>query len=100
LADLHHLAGWSSFEWDLTPVAAGHFRFANPSDNQALLAEAYGVDITRWPGFPVLRRLRELQLVTSVVPVLHSNPGLRQQWQHRSQTFRAGDVGARWELYR
>jgi Ser/Thr protein kinase RdoA (MazF antagonist) len=87
-------------EWDLAPVATGHFRFARPTDNQALLAAAYGFDITTWDGFPVLRRLRELQLVTSVVPVLQSNPGLRQQWGHRFRTFQAGDTAARWELYR
>jgi hypothetical protein len=87
-------------EWDLTPVAAGHLRFANRADNQSPLAEAYGFDITAWAGFPVLRRLRELQLVTSVVPVLRSNPGLYEQWEHRLRTFRTGDGDERWELYR
>jgi aminoglycoside phosphotransferase (APT) family kinase protein len=87
-------------EWDLTPVAAGHLRFVTRADNQTPLVAAYGFDVTTWDGFPALRRLRELQLVTSVVPVLRSNPGLYEQWQHRLQTFREGDGGARWELYR
>jgi hypothetical protein len=85
-------------EWDLTPVAVGHLRFGNTT-NQPLLAAGYGFDITTWPGFPTFRRLRELQLVTSVVPVLRSNPTLRQQWQHRLQTFRSGNMTARWERY-
>jgi hypothetical protein len=85
-------------EWDLTPVAVGHLRFAAHKNNQAF-ATAYGFDVTAWVGFPVLRRLRELQLVTSVVPVLASNPALREQWRHRLQTFRAGDTAARWEPY-
>jgi hypothetical protein len=80
-------------------VAAGHLRFVSKADNQTRLAAAYGFDVTAWDGFAVLRRLRELQLVTSVVPVLRSNPGLRQQWQHRLRTFRDGDEDARWELY-
>lgn len=61
-------------EWDLTPVAVGNIRFNNTTDSHALLAASYGVNITTWPYFPVLRRIRELQLVTSVVPVLRSNP--------------------------
>jgi hypothetical protein len=85
-------------EWDLTPVAVGHLRFGNTA-NQPLLAASYGFDITTWPGFPTFRRLRELQLVTSVVPVLRSNPTLRQQWQHRLETFKRGDMTARWERY-
>ncbi|OLB80226.1 MAG: hypothetical protein AUI14_07450 [Actinobacteria bacterium 13_2_20CM_2_71_6] len=86
-------------EWDLTPVATGHLRFANKANNQTLLAATYGFDVTAWEGFPAFRRLRELQLVTSVVPVLRSNPALRERWQHRLLTFRAGDEDARWELY-
>ena len=86
-------------EWDLTPVATGHLRFARNTNNHALLVAAYGFDVTAWAGFPVLRRLRELQLVTSVVPVLASNPALREQWRHRLRTFRAGDTAARWEAY-
>jgi aminoglycoside phosphotransferase (APT) family kinase protein len=86
-------------EWDLVPVATGHLRFATAGVNQLLLATEYGLDITTWDGFPVLRRLRELQLVTSVVPVLRSNPSLRSQWRHRLETFRSNDGQARWELY-
>jgi hypothetical protein len=35
-------------EWDLTPVAAGHLRFANRANNHAPLAATYGFDVTRW----------------------------------------------------
>ncbi len=86
-------------EWDLTPVAVGHLHFGSATNNQALLAASYGFDVTTWPGFPTFRRLRELQLVTSVVPVLRSNPSLRAQWRHRLETFRQGDTEARWRLY-
>jgi hypothetical protein len=86
-------------EWDLTPVAVGHHRFGGTNNNQALLTARYGFDITTWDGFPTFRRLRELQLVTSVVPVLRSNPGLRAQWRHRLETFRRGDSTARWHRY-
>ncbi|MFD6096886.1 hypothetical protein ACFVWN_18720 [Nocardiopsis flavescens] len=52
-----------------------------------------------WPGFPALRRLRELRLVTSVLPVLNTSPGLRIQWQHRMDTLRHGDTTTRCSTY-
>lgn len=87
-------------EWDLTPIAVGKLRFAYPGRAHEELAESYGVDITRWSGFAVFRQLRELQLVTSVLPVLRSNQGLAEQWNHRLKTFRNGDIGAVWTPYR
>jgi aminoglycoside phosphotransferase (APT) family kinase protein len=87
-------------EWDLTPAAVGKLRFNYTTDTHGQLASAYGFDVTQWDGFPVMRRLRELQLVTSVLPVLDSNPGLREQWERRFRSFRDGDEGVRWETYR
>jgi hypothetical protein len=86
-------------EWDLTPAAVGRLRFRYPVDYHGQLAESYGVDILAWPGFPVFRRLRELQLVCSVLPVLATNTSIRGQWRHRFDTFRAGDLDARWTTY-
>jgi hypothetical protein len=87
-------------EWDLTPVAVGKLRFNYPHDDHSLVAARYGFDVTTWDGFPVLRRIRELKLVTSVLPVLRSNPDIRDQWQHRLTTFKNGDSAAKWETYR
>lgn len=87
-------------EWDLTPAAVGRVRFTYPVDYHGQLAEAYGIDILDWPGFATFRRVRELQLVCSVLPVLATNPSLREQWRHRFDTFRDGDLDARWSTYR
>lgn len=87
-------------EWDLTPAAVGRLRFRYPADYHGQLAATYGIDILTWPGFPVFRRLRELQLVCSVLPVLGTNPSVREQWRHRFDTFRSGDLDARWTTYR
>jgi hypothetical protein len=86
-------------EWDLTPAAVGRLRFNYPVDVHGQLASAYGFDVIAWGGFPVLRRLRELQLVTSVLPVLEGNPGLREQWERRYRSFREGHEGVWWETY-
>jgi hypothetical protein len=87
-------------EWDLTPVAVGKLRFAYPVDYHRQVAGDYGVDILHWEHFPVLRRLRELQLVTSVLPVLGTNCSLVDQWRYRFTSFRAGDLSAAWTPYR
>jgi len=87
-------------EWDLTPVAVGKLRFNYTPDAHREIVESYGVDVLSWPGFVVMRKLRELQLVTSVLPVLKSNPSLTDQWCHRFATFRDGDTSATWSPYR
>lgn len=86
-------------EWDLTPVAVGRQRFSYTTDFHRQLSETYGIDILQWDGFPVLRKLRELQLVTSVLPVLRTNATLIEQWRHRFTTFRDGNLAARWKPY-
>jgi hypothetical protein len=91
---------WGPREWDLTPIAVGALRFDYGGDPAARFAAAYGHDVQSWPGFPALRRLRELQLVTSVLPVLAANPGLQPQWRFRVDSLRRGDAGARWSTYR
>jgi hypothetical protein len=87
-------------EWDLIPVALGQIRFGHPPSQQADFAAAYRLDVTRWSGFPVLRRIRELKLVTSALPVIASRPGLRQQVEHRLRSLRTGDQGRTWTPYR
>lgn len=87
-------------EWDLTPIAVGKLRMDYSVDAHAPLVQSYGYDVMNWKGFSTLRRLRELQLVTSVLPVLKSNPRIRQQWEHRFKTLRAGDESARWSTYK
>jgi hypothetical protein len=55
--------------------------------------------VIAWKGFPVLRRLRELNLVTSLVPVLGSRTVLRPQWQRRLDSYRNGDETTLWSTY-
>lgn len=85
-------------EWDLVPVAYGAARFDAPERHQGFV-DAYGYDVTRSPSWPVLRTARELQMVTSVVPVLASNPGVAAQFRHRLRSIRNRDDGARWQPY-
>lgn len=86
-------------EWDLVPVAVGKLRFDYAGDAYGELAASYDFDVMRWSGFPVLRQIRELKLVTSVVPILRSNPSIREQWRYRFESFRRGDTAAKWTTY-
>ncbi|WP_236790255.1 phosphotransferase enzyme family protein [Amycolatopsis sp. GM8] len=87
-------------EWDLTPLAVGRERFADPAGRYRMLADVYGFDVTAWDGFPVLRALRELKLTTSVLPILRSNPQVRTEFRRRLADLRTGRTGDPWARYR
>ncbi|OHV28070.1 aminoglycoside phosphotransferase [Parafrankia soli] len=87
-------------EWDLVPVAVGALRFGRPPTPQLELARAYGFDVTAWEGFGVLRSVRELKLVTSVVPILASSPTAAAQFAVRVGSLRSGSDQTVWTPYR
>jgi aminoglycoside phosphotransferase (APT) family kinase protein len=87
-------------EWDLTPLAVGRERFGDPPARYTEFAAAYGFDVTSWPGFAVLRAVRELKLATSVLPILRSHPPVRAEWRRRLADLRAGRTGTSWTRYR
>lgn len=86
-------------EWDLTPMAVGYLRLGRSAEAYRGLVEAYGFDVINWPGFSVLRDLRELKITVSVLPILRSNPAIRGELYRRLRSMRAGDVTAQWRPY-
>lgn len=87
-------------EWDLTPLAVGRERFGDPPVQYRTFAAAYGFDVTSWPGFVVLRGIRELKLTTSVLPILRSRPQVRPELFRRLDDLRHGRTDVRWTRYR
>jgi aminoglycoside phosphotransferase (APT) family kinase protein len=87
-------------EWDLTPIPVGVRRFGGSRRAAHAFARQYGFDVTAWPGFAVLREVRELKLVTSVLPILRSNPGVAPELRRRLHSVRTGDTTAGWSRYR
>lgn len=85
--------------WDLVPVAVGVERFGEPAAVYTELADAYGFDVTAWPGYPALRAARELKLTTSVLPSLRSHPEVRPELLRRLDDLRAGRTDTTWERY-
>lgn len=86
-------------EWDLTPLAVGVIRFGESAGRYRELARTYGMDVTRWRGFPVLRAVRELKLITSVLPIIGTRPAVRAELFRRLADVRSGNTSARWARY-
>jgi aminoglycoside phosphotransferase (APT) family kinase protein len=86
-------------EWDLTPLAVGVVRFGEPAGRYRELARTYGMDVTHWSGFAVLRAVRELKLITSVLPIIGSRPEVRAELFRRMADVRSGNTSARWARY-
>jgi aminoglycoside phosphotransferase len=86
-------------EWDLVPVAVRQLRFQHGTDQHRQLADAYGFDVTHWPGFPVLRELRELKLAAVGLPIARDSQS-RTELRRRLHSIRTGDTTARWTPYR
>ncbi|EWM12147.1 phosphotransferase enzyme family protein [Kutzneria sp. 744] len=86
-------------EWDLVPLAVSQLRFGRAVDVHRQLVDAYGVDITTWPGFPVLRELRELKLAAVGLPIAYLNPAVGAELRLRLRSLRAAHTTARWTPY-
>lgn len=85
--------GRGPLDLDLVPTAVGAVRFGRPERHDEL-AVAYGRDVTHSRGWPVLRRIRELTLVTSVIPDLRRRPDVATEHAHRLRTLRSWDTAA------
>jgi hypothetical protein len=83
-------------EWDLVPTAHGVTRFGRPATDYHAFTDLYGFDITTWPGWPVLRDVRELQLVTSTLDSATGRPEVADQLAHRLRSLLTGDTTAVW----
>ncbi|WP_228816491.1 aminoglycoside phosphotransferase family protein [Nocardia transvalensis] len=52
-------------EWDLVTIEVHCRRFAHPTVEYEKFCRDYGFDIRDWPGYPWLRSLRELRMITT-----------------------------------
>jgi len=98
LCDLDSV-GTGPREWDLTPPAHGATRMGRPRAAYTAFADAYGFDVTTWPGWPVLRAVRDLQMATSTFGAFHGRDDVAHQLAHRLRILLAGDDDAVWTRY-
>lgn len=90
------LADWDAVstgprEIDLIPTLQAT-RFGLPPDQREAFITAYGHDIRTWPGYPVLRDIRELSTLTALLRNAHLDPAARDQLYVRLHSLRTGDT--------
>ncbi|WP_043738121.1 phosphotransferase enzyme family protein [Nocardia asiatica] len=91
-------AGIGPLPWDLAISAVDALRFG-PRHDFARLTAAYGRDFTTEPAWPALLRIRELGLVTSVLPDLARRPDVAAEHARRLRALRDGDSTEPWRPY-
>ncbi len=82
-------------EWDLVSIALrrGSFGWLSDADYQAF-ASRYGHDVTTWPGYELLRDIRELRMALYRVQRAAEHPGEQGEAQLRVSSLR-GRCGPR-----
>jgi aminoglycoside phosphotransferase (APT) family kinase protein len=84
-------------EWDLVPELVASERYGRPQEGYDRLVDTYGFDPRTWCGLPVLRSVREVLVLTGVLPVLDSSLGIRREFQRRLASMIEGtDRHTRW----
>lgn len=84
-------------EWDLVPELIASERYGRPISDYQRLLDSYGFDPRSWSGLPVLRSIREILVLTGVLPVLASSTGIHAEFQRRISSMIEGtDRYTRW----
>ncbi|WP_431910834.1 phosphotransferase family protein [Amycolatopsis thermoflava] len=82
-------------EWDLVSTGVSRVTTAwLPEAEWTAYCSAYGHDVTTWPGFEVLRDIRELRMTLMACQLAVENPRYQEQAAHRLACIR-GDRGPR-----
>jgi hypothetical protein len=80
-------------EWDLVLTAMYFERFGWHTDDEYLeFTSGYGFDVMRWPGYTVLRNIRELMLLTWLALNPWNLPEIHAEVSSRIADLRNGDA--------
>ena len=83
-------------ELDLVSTHQGA-RFGRPQAERDAFTAAYGYDVTAWPGFPVLREMRDLHTLGSYMRLADAgNERAAIELGFRLDTLKRGDADAQW----
>ncbi|QNE77336.1 phosphotransferase [Streptomyces finlayi] len=86
-------------EWDLTSTAVALDTFGTlPAEQYKDFSEQYGFDVRDWAGYPTLRSIRELRLVTFGLQTADKDPAALEQARYRIDCVRGlrGDRPWHW----
>jgi aminoglycoside phosphotransferase (APT) family kinase protein len=86
-------------EWDLLPTAIGVERYGRPEHQYREFADTYGFDVRAWPGYPVLREVRELTMTTWIMQNIGESAAIAAEFVLRVQSLRERDFARAWHLF-
>ncbi|WP_113699571.1 phosphotransferase [Nonomuraea lactucae] len=97
------LCDWDSVtvghpEWDLVTIEIHCRRFGYGVDDYRDFAAAYGWDITAWDGYPVLRDLRELRMISTNARKSTHTPDKAAEVLRRIAGLRREDHAFQWNI--
>ena len=85
-------------EWDLLPTAIAVERYGLSEDRYQQFAATYGFDVRSWPGYPVLREIRELTMTTWIMQNTGESPVIADEFARRVGSLRR-DLERAWNFF-
>lgn len=87
-------------EWDLIQTAIFYDRFGwHTREEYESFVEIYGFDILKWPGYGVLRDIRELHMITWLTLNVNDNDRLAEEARKRIKSIRTDSGWREWLPY-
>ncbi|MGH3915671.1 MAG: phosphotransferase family protein [Pseudonocardiaceae bacterium] len=91
---------WGPREWDVSVLAVRYqaFGWASPIEYADYVA-TYGFDPLNWPGFPVFRAIRELNMTAWLMEKLGESPEVTAEVRRRVADLRDDQSPRRWRIF-
>ena len=86
-------------EWDLLPTSIAVSRYGLPEERYQEFAAAYGFDVRSWPGYPVLREIRELTMTTWIMQNVRESQDIAAEFALRVASLRERDSERPWHFF-
>lgn len=87
-------------EWDLALTAIYYDSFGwHTSEEYKTFVDVYGFDIMQWPGYPVMREVREFLMITWVIQKAGESERVAAEASKRIAALRTGASRKNWEPY-
>jgi aminoglycoside phosphotransferase len=87
-------------EWDLALTAIYYDSFGwHTREEYETFVRVYGFDIMKWPGYPVMRAVREFLMVPWVIQKAGESPRVAAEARKRISALRTGASRKDWEPY-